>query len=38
MKDNELVKVVYNGMECYITKEEYEDLKKGYLTWKDLFE
>ena len=34
----EMVKVTYRGMEMEITREQYEDLRNGYISWKDLFD
>ena len=34
----EMVKVIYRGMECEITKDQWEDLRDGWITWSDLFD
>ena len=33
-----MVKVIWNGMECWITEEEWNDILKGYASLKDMFE
>ena len=34
----ETVTVTWNGMECELTAEEWEDIRKGYLSLRDMFE
>lgn len=34
----EMVKVTYKGMVMEITKEQYEDLRNGYISWADMFD
>ena len=38
MKTTETVKVVYRGIEYEITMEEFEDLRRGYILWEDMFD
>lgn len=38
MKNENYVEVVVNGMICYITKQEFEELQRGERTWHDMFE
>jgi len=35
---NEMVKVIYRGIEHEITKEQFEDLKAGWISWSDMFD
>lgn len=35
---NETVDVIYQGMIYIITKEEFENLKNGWVTAKEMFE
>lgn len=34
----EMVKVVYRGIEYMITKEQFEDLRSGWISWSDMFD
>lgn len=34
----EMVEVIYKGMVMEITKEQYEDLRNGYISWNDMFD
>jgi len=38
MKNNEMVTVVYKGFEHQITREQFEDLRSGYISWSDMFD
>lgn len=35
---NEMVKVTYRGIEHEITKQQFEDLKAGWISWSDMFD
>jgi len=35
---NEMVKVVYRGIEHEITMEQFNDLRSGWISWSDLFD
>ncbi len=34
----EMVKVTYRGMVHEITREQFEDLRNGYISWSDMFD
>lgn len=35
---NEMVTVVYKGIVHEIPKQTFDDLKNGWISWKDLFD
>lgn len=35
---SEMIKVTYRGIDHWITREQFEDLKAGWITWADMFE
>lgn len=35
---NEMITVVYKGIVHEISKEQYEDLKNGWISWSDMFD